>query len=231
MSNEIEGKCQLGFKQGHMGMLGRGCGKLMKSSPPSASIVIEEEKSTKPHMTDDAHPDTLVNATFEPTQGEPQSSPSGGLDGATTLPDGRDTTKTVETNLGTPMIGTHFFYYSPDVLGGAPTMDVLGGDTYDGYIFFITTRVFLEETPMMGVLQEPPTKKFKVMIDIPSLVPLNSIRPTLFDNMSFEQFSATLFGLGPSQYAPTAPLSKADKGKGIAQSTEEDAMKKIMPLI
>ncbi|GJV43003.1 hypothetical protein Tco_1427539, partial [Tanacetum coccineum] len=36
--------------------------------------------------------------------------------------------------------------------------------------------------------------------------------------------------LGPSQYTPTPP-DRADKGKGVAQSIYDDALKKIMPFM
>ncbi|GJR52042.1 hypothetical protein Tco_1402563 [Tanacetum coccineum] len=52
--------------------------RLMKSSPPPVNVAAEGEKialvdpsTTEPHMTDDDHPDTLLNATSEPTQGDP----------------------------------------------------------------------------------------------------------------------------------------------------------------
>ncbi|GKD88141.1 hypothetical protein Tco_1363648 [Tanacetum coccineum] len=49
--------------------------------------------------------------------------------------------------------------------------------------------------------KEQYVKKFKLVMDIPTLVPLNIINP------------------------------KADKDKGIAQSTDDDALKMIMPLM
>ncbi|GJY14087.1 hypothetical protein Tco_0383396 [Tanacetum coccineum] len=42
--------------------------------------------------------------------------------------------------------------------------------------------------------EEPPTKRLKVVTDIPTIltpVPLNSFKPTIVDNIPFEQFSAT----------------------------------------
>nr|GEZ79946.1 hypothetical protein [Tanacetum cinerariifolium] len=52
-------------------------------SQTSVALYCEGEKSaqadpstTEPHMTDDAHPDTLVKEISEPTQGEPKSSVS-----------------------------------------------------------------------------------------------------------------------------------------------------------
>nr|GEX33582.1 hypothetical protein [Tanacetum cinerariifolium] len=65
-------------------------------------------------------------------------------------------------------------------------------------------------------IEEQPVKKLKVMMDIPIPVPLNSLRPKTVNNISFNQFTAQLFGSGPSQYTSTAPQSRADKGNGIA---------------
>nr|GEV26539.1 hypothetical protein [Tanacetum cinerariifolium] len=50
-------------------------------------------------------------------------------------------------------------------------------------------------------IEEPPTKKFK------------------------------LFGSGPSQFTPTPPINMANKGKGIAQSTDKSTLKMIMLLM
>ncbi|GKE97212.1 hypothetical protein Tco_1582067 [Tanacetum coccineum] len=40
-----------------------------------------------------------------------------------------------------------------------------------------------------------------------------------------------MFGSGPSQYTPTPPPNMANKGKGITQSTNDDALKKIIPFM
>ncbi|GJU55650.1 hypothetical protein Tco_1229364 [Tanacetum coccineum] len=66
---------------------------------------------------------------------------------------------------------------------------------------------------------------------IPIPVPLNSIRPTLLDNIPFKQFSANLFGSSPFQYTPIPPPINHDKGAGIAKSTIDNALKRIMPFI
>nr|GEV37717.1 hypothetical protein [Tanacetum cinerariifolium] len=66
---------------------------------------------------------------------------------------------------------------------------------------------------------EPPTKRLKVVMDIPTIptpASLNSIKPIVVDNIPFEQFSTSLFGSGASMYT-SIPLSNGtDKGKGIA---------------
>ncbi|GJY25880.1 hypothetical protein Tco_0400606 [Tanacetum coccineum] len=46
--------------------------------------------------------------------------------------------------------------------------------------------------------EEPTVKKFIVIIDIPTPVPLNSIKPTIIDSIPFDQFSAQNFGVGLS---------------------------------
>ncbi|GJU60741.1 hypothetical protein Tco_1238507 [Tanacetum coccineum] len=49
--------------------------------------------------------------------------------------------------------------------------------------------------------EEPPRKKLKVFMQIPTIltpVPLNSIRPTIFDSMPYDQFTTSLFGSGSS---------------------------------
>ncbi|GJW04354.1 hypothetical protein Tco_1563210 [Tanacetum coccineum] len=67
--------------------------------------------------------------------------------------------------------------------------------------------------------EEPPTKKFKVVLEdypIPYLTPLNSVRPAVIDNIPYEQFTANLFSSGSSKFYHTPPLKVSDKGKGIA---------------
>ncbi|GJX37706.1 hypothetical protein Tco_0251009 [Tanacetum coccineum] len=66
---------------------------------------------------------------------------------------------------------------------------------------------------------------------IPTPAPLNSIKPIIVDNIPFEQFSTSLFRSGASQYTPVPPSNKTDKGKVIAQSIDDCALKKIMPYI
>ncbi|GKA52896.1 hypothetical protein Tco_0746211 [Tanacetum coccineum] len=56
--------------------------------------------------------------------------------------------------------------------------------------------------------KEPPSKIPKVVMEIPtipSLVPLNSIKPITVDNIPFEQLFANLFSSGASQYTPIPP--------------------------
>ncbi|GKA64390.1 hypothetical protein Tco_0763996 [Tanacetum coccineum] len=73
-------------------------------------------------------------------------------------------------------------------------------------------------------VEEPATKKLKVMLDIPTHIPapipLNSMGPTMFNNMPYDQFNAQLFNSGHSHYTPI-PLSRADKGKGITTPSDE----------
>ncbi|GKD39557.1 hypothetical protein Tco_1259764 [Tanacetum coccineum] len=64
---------------------------------------------------------------------------------------------------------------------------------------------------------------------IPTPTPLNYIKPIIVNNIPFEQFSTSLFRLGASQYTSVPPSNRTDKGKVIAQSTDDDALKKIMP--
>ncbi|GKA87716.1 hypothetical protein Tco_0809480 [Tanacetum coccineum] len=42
-------------------------------------------------------------------------------------------------------------------------------------------------------IEEPPVKKFKVMMDITTCAPLNSIKTIIIDNIPFDQFSTNLF--------------------------------------
>nr|GEZ09828.1 hypothetical protein [Tanacetum cinerariifolium] len=82
--------------------------------------------------------------------------------------------------------------------------------------------------------EAPLTKRLKIVMGIhtiPTHVPMNSIRPTVLDNILFKQFSANLFRSSPSQHTPIPPPNKPDKGTGIAQSTNDDALKKIMDFI
>ncbi|GKC38524.1 hypothetical protein Tco_1050908 [Tanacetum coccineum] len=82
--------------------------------------------------------------------------------------------------------------------------------------------------------EKPPSKKLKVVNAIPSipnLVPLNSIRPIIFDSIPFAQFSANLFESNPSKYSSIPPPKMADKGKGIAQTSNDDALKQILPFM
>ncbi|GJT94271.1 retrovirus-related pol polyprotein from transposon TNT 1-94 [Tanacetum coccineum] len=70
---------------------------------------------------------------------------------------------------------------------------------------------------------EPAMEKPKVVIDIPipALTPLNSI----IDNIPYEQFTINLFSSGSSEFSPTPPPSMVDKGKGIAQTSDDDQQK------
>nr|GEW07496.1 hypothetical protein [Tanacetum cinerariifolium] len=54
---------------------------------------------------------------------------------------------------------------------------------------------------VMHSADEPPVKKLKVVLDdiyIPSPTPVNSIRPTIIDNILYEQFAENLFSSGGS---------------------------------
>ncbi|GJR27141.1 hypothetical protein Tco_1103373 [Tanacetum coccineum] len=82
--------------------------------------------------------------------------------------------------------------------------------------------------------EEPPAKKLKVFLEdylIPSPTPLNFVRPTIINNILYEQFTVNLFSSGSSEFSPTPPPKMADKGKGIAQTSEDDQCKQLMPLI
>ncbi|GJU01307.1 retrovirus-related pol polyprotein from transposon TNT 1-94 [Tanacetum coccineum] len=70
---------------------------------------------------------------------------------------------------------------------------------------------------------EPAMEKPKVVIDIPipAPTPLNSI----IDNIPYEQFTINLFSSGSSEFSPTPPPSMVDKGKGIAQTSDDDQQK------
>ncbi|GJU60742.1 hypothetical protein Tco_1238508 [Tanacetum coccineum] len=52
--------------------------------------------------------------------------------------------------------------------------------------------------------------------------------PTIFDSMPYDRFTASLFGSHSSQYTPIPPPKMADKGKGKAQTPDDDALKQIM---
>ncbi|GKB17063.1 hypothetical protein Tco_0850986 [Tanacetum coccineum] len=90
--------------------------------------------------------------------------------------------------------------------------------------------------------EEPPVKKVKFTVPesvsnftIPSLTPLNSIMlqgirpPIIFNNIPYDQFTASLFSLSSSEFSPTPPPLVADKGKGKA--IKEDPIKQLMPFI
>nr|GEV22158.1 hypothetical protein [Tanacetum cinerariifolium] len=80
---------------------------------------------------------------------------------------------------------------------------------------------------------KPQAKKHKVVINIhiPVPTPLNSIRPVTFKNVPFEQFTAYLFGSSSFEFSPTPSLRMADKGNGVAQTSDDDQLNQIMPLM
>ncbi|GJV80127.1 hypothetical protein Tco_1515997 [Tanacetum coccineum] len=56
--------------------------------------------------------------------------------------------------------------------------------------------------------EEPPTKKFKVVLEdipIPSLTPLNTYRPTTINNIPYERFTTNLFSSSSFEFSPTPP--------------------------
>ncbi|GJX12935.1 hypothetical protein Tco_0204693 [Tanacetum coccineum] len=56
--------------------------------------------------------------------------------------------------------------------------------------------------------EEPQAKKLKVVLEdilIPSPTPLNSFRPTIIDNIPYEQFIANLFNSGSFEFSPAPP--------------------------
>ncbi|GKC69143.1 hypothetical protein Tco_1115026 [Tanacetum coccineum] len=77
-----------------------------------------------------------------------------------------------------------------------------------------------------------PTKKLKIVMDIPSILaptPFNMFKRVTIDSIPFEQYIANLFSSGSSKYSPIPPFNVADKGKGIAQTSNDDILKQIMP--
>ncbi|GJW16638.1 hypothetical protein Tco_0024074 [Tanacetum coccineum] len=80
-------------------------------------------------------------------------------------------------------------------------------------------------------MREPPAKIPRVVMDIPAPIPLNSMRPRSFNNVPYEQFTSQLFSSGHSDFTPIPLIHKGDKGKGLATSYDESAMKMIMPVM
>ncbi|GJW62638.1 retrovirus-related pol polyprotein from transposon TNT 1-94 [Tanacetum coccineum] len=84
---------------------------------------------------------------------------------------------------------------------------------------------------VMHSANEPPVKKLKVILDdihIPSPTSLNSIRPTIINNILYERFVENLFSSGHFEFSPTPPSKIADKGKGKAQVSDDDELKKLL---
>ncbi|GKB71222.1 phospholipase-like protein, partial [Tanacetum coccineum] len=83
---------------------------------------------------------------------------------------------------------------------------------------------------------EPPTKKLKALIQIPTQTPLSSLIPEHVQNplqqkLSIEQFTDQLFGTTSSSFAPSPPKEPTpprdpSKGKGVA--TEEHIKELIL---
>ncbi|GJZ05368.1 hypothetical protein Tco_0538643 [Tanacetum coccineum] len=84
-----------------------------------------------------------------------------------------------------------------------------------------------------STIEEPPTIRLKVVMEIPSIptpTPLKSIKPIIIDNIPFEQFIANMFNSSSSEYSPTPPRM-IDKGKGVAQTSDDDMIKQVMPFM
>nr|GEV68335.1 hypothetical protein [Tanacetum cinerariifolium] len=67
--------------------------------------------------------------------------------------------------------------------------------------------------------EEPPAKKLKVVLEdysIPSPTTLNSVKPSIIDNIPFEQFTTNLFSSRSFKFSPTPPPKVSNKGNGIA---------------
>ncbi|GJT37687.1 hypothetical protein Tco_0937552 [Tanacetum coccineum] len=80
-----------------------------------------------------------------------------------------------------------------------------------------------------SIYAEPPTKKLKVLMDIPipAPTPLNTFKPDTIDSIPYEEFTANLFSSGSSEYSPV-PLSKVvDNGKGIFHTFDNDILKQV----
>ncbi|GJS85991.1 hypothetical protein Tco_0752532 [Tanacetum coccineum] len=101
-----------------------------------------------------------------------------------------------------------------------------------------------EKSAQVDALNPKPQKSpFDISDDDQQDIPLNTTTAptqeepqssgTLDDpnSLAMVQLSTQLFGSGPSQFTPTPPSSRADKEKGIAQSTNVDALKMIMTLM
>nr|GEV87846.1 hypothetical protein [Tanacetum cinerariifolium] len=82
-------------------------------------------------------------------------------------------------------------------------------------------------------VKQPP-KKLKVVMEIytiSSQVPLNTFKPVTVGIIPFEQFSSNLFSSSSSEYSHIPPSKVADKGKGIAQTSDDDTLKQVMSFI
>ncbi|GJY18170.1 hypothetical protein Tco_0389661 [Tanacetum coccineum] len=74
--------------------------------------------------------------------------------------------------------------------------------------------------------EEPPTKKRKVVMDIPIPTPtrLNIFMFVTIDSIPYEQYTKNLFSLSSFEFSPISPSNMADKGKGIAQTFNDDKL-------
>ncbi|GKA37374.1 hypothetical protein Tco_0723939 [Tanacetum coccineum] len=74
-------------------------------------------------------------------------------------------------------------------------------------------------------VDEPSAKKPKVVLEdipIPSPTLLNFIRPTIINNIPYNQYTANLFSSGSFEFSLAPPPKVANKGKGKAQVFDDD---------
>ncbi|GJY04118.1 hypothetical protein Tco_0370058 [Tanacetum coccineum] len=62
-------------------------------------------------------------------------------------------------------------------------------------------------------IEEPPTKKFKVIMKILAPIPLNFMRPTIMNNIPFDQFTTQLFGSTKGSKAEVKRAQQLNKSK------------------
>ncbi|GJV98980.1 hypothetical protein Tco_1554232 [Tanacetum coccineum] len=68
-----------------------------------------------------------------------------------------------------------------------------------------------------------------ILIPAPTL--LNTFRPVTINNIPYEQLTANLFKSMSSVYSLVPPSKVADKGNGIAQTSNDDILKQVMPFM
>ncbi|GKA91401.1 hypothetical protein Tco_0813271, partial [Tanacetum coccineum] len=86
--------------------------------------------------------------------------------------------------------------------------------------------------------EEPAPKRLKVMFDIPKPVPLKSMGQSLSTICLVNNSQQVFFSSSQPEHSTihpamsrTPPLSKIDKGKSIAMTTNDSALNVIMPLM
>nr|GEW97233.1 putative ribonuclease H-like domain-containing protein [Tanacetum cinerariifolium] len=80
---------------------------------------------------------------------------------------------------------------------------------------------------------EPPTKKVKLLLDyhIPTPTLLNTFKPIIIDSIPYELYTANLFSSRSFEYSLVPSSKVVDKGKGIAQTFNDDILKQVMPFM